>query len=272
MPTKTKIEWCDYSSNPIEFWYHRPGDEHPKRGWFCVKCATGCKNCYSERMNMRLGFGLEYNAKNSHLVEAVCNTKEINSWQRIPAGSKLFVCDMTDLFGHFIPREFIVRVIQGILAAPQVTFMVLTKRPDAMRAFFSTYYSDCRNGIKNLWVGRSVSTQTDWSSTEMESFLATPAPVHFISAEPMLGYIDILAIHDGIDLVLCGGESGRGARIMYEEWAMYLQSQCETFGIPFFMKQMGSVWAKVNAPKDDPKGANMDYWPAQLRVREFPER
>ena len=74
-----------------------------------------------------------------------------------------------------------------------------------------------------------------------------------------------------------GGESGPGARRVSPGWIRHIVGECEASGVPVFVKQMGSVWAshwsvdgKTIASLGDRKGGNWDYWPADLRVREFP--
>jgi protein gp37 len=70
-----------------------------------------------------------------------------------------------------------------------------------------------------------------------------------------------------LDWVICGGESGPGARPMHEEWARDLVQQCRTAGVPAFVKQIHRLKpsGKIRVSKD------MNEWPEDLRVREFPE-
>jgi len=70
-----------------------------------------------------------------------------------------------------------------------------------------------------------------------------------------------------IDLVICGGESGPGARPMNEEWTRDLVRQCRAAGVPVFVKQIHRATPSggLRVSKD------MNEWPEDLRVREFPE-
>ena len=70
-----------------------------------------------------------------------------------------------------------------------------------------------------------------------------PAPIKFVSAEPLLESIDLTQWLDGGDLqwVIVGGESGPGARPMSLDWASDLQDQSEAAGVAFFLKQLGGV-------------------------------
>jgi len=87
--------------------------------------------------------------------------------------------------------------------------------------------------------------------------LQTPAAVHYVSVEPMLGAVDLHSIskphqvsvqanvldqhgyYQGLDWVICGGESGPGARPMHPNWVRSLRDQCQAAGVPFFFKQWG---------------------------------
>ena len=76
------------------------------------------------------------------------------------------------------------------------------------------------------------------------------------------------------DLHWCviGGESGPGARPMELDWARLLLEQCQETGVAPFVKQLGACWARLpGVGKPDPKGGNWDFWPEDLRVREYPK-
>lgn len=68
----------------------------------------------------------------------------------------------------------------------------------------------------------------------------TPASVHFLSVEPLLGDLGTLSL-DGIEWVIVGGESGPGARPMAAEWVRSLRDRCFAHDVPFFFKQWGGV-------------------------------
>lgn len=159
----------------------------------------------------------------------------------------------------------------------------------------------------NIWAGSSVETQK--YAPRLDCLVRVPAKVRFVSVEPMLGPVDLepwltpcwLGADPRqtetdepqrlIDWVVCGGESGPGARPMDLNWARQLLVQCKAAGVPFFMKQIGRrpLWdGKSSAPADhvylerldaggwqldllrDPKGGDPSEWPEDLRVREIP--
>jgi protein gp37 len=83
-----------------------------------------------------------------------------------------------------------------------------------------------------------------------------PAAIHFISYEPALGPLNLTSQYGAgfPDWVICGGESGSGARYLKPQWARKLRDECQATGMAFFMKQM----------------TRKEEIPADLLVREFP--
>jgi protein gp37 len=83
----------------------------------------------------------------------------------------------------------------------------------------------------------------------------------------------------GLQWVITGGESGPNARPCHLSWMMSIVKQCREYRVPVFVKQMGG-----NIPDGDQdyiqrvtgqsvhnrKGGDMDEFPPELRVREFP--
>lgn len=117
--------------------------------------------------------------------------------------------------------------------------------------------------LPNVWLGISAERQQE-ADERIPHLLATPAAVRFVSAEPLLGPVDLtnyLVGHElhGVDLsrdvgskvgacigwtpplnwVIAGGESGPRARPMHPDWARSLRDQCADAGVPFFLKQNG---------------------------------
>jgi len=127
----TSIEWTEKSWNPIAAYYEG------KRGWMCSKPSAGCKNCYSERLNLRLGNGLLYTAENAAKVDwQLVNLDEPAKWRK---PSMCFVESMGDLFHEGLPDVLIGRIWSKMLEFPQHTFQVLTKRPARMRELIARF-------------------------------------------------------------------------------------------------------------------------------------
>lgn len=186
-----------------------------------------------------------------------------------------FVNSMSDLFHEDVPDEWIDRVFAVMALAPQHTFQVLTKRSARMRAYLTDRACQSRIGeavysaapvgrdikdaslhwtphkgsgvfdfgsrwpLPNVWLGVSAEDQRR-ADERILDLLATPAAVRFVSAEPLLGRIEVDL--SGIDWVIAGGESGPNARPMHPDWARSLRDQCAAAEVPFFFKQWGH-WA-----------------------------
>jgi protein gp37 len=142
--------------------------------------------------------------------------------------------------------------------------------------------------LPNVWLGVSVEDQRA-ADERIPHLLATPAAVRFLSCEPLLGPVDLGDAlsregapldHGGasaeqevpaIDWVIVGGESGYRARPLEVEWVRSIVEQCRAAGVPAFVKQLGSAWTGPSYPFTDTKGADPEEWPADLRVRQYPE-
>lgn len=246
---KSKIEWTDAVWNPV-IWSQKEG--------------TPCENCYGCRAYGRF-----------------CN-KELEQpllW-RNPRRILLTI----DLFMQSVP-EPIIGLVFGLMAeAYWHTFEVCTKYPQRMKEWSIAvchYPKGKRNTLPksgwppNVWLGVSVEDQKT-ANERIPLLLQTPAAVRFVSAEPLLGPIDLLSkeitncrgrcSHEHctpfeIDWVICGGESGPGARPMHPDWARSLRDQCTAASVPFFFKQWGE-WAPYDRgrngeglkPQDSPIG------------------
>lgn len=188
-------------------------------------------------------------------------------------------------------------------ATPHLDWQLLTKRPENIRRmwpavrehYMPAYVSngeivgpDCESELyrPNCWIGTSIANQED-ADRNIPLLLACRdlAPVLFVSAEPLIGPVDLCHIqHDGtveidalngthgvhrphggksakIDWCICGCESGHKRRPMQTEWAESLARQCADSGVAFFMKQL-EVNGKVTG--------DIDSFHEQLRIRELP--
>ena len=190
---------------------------------------------------------------------------------------------MSDLFHKDVPDEYIARVFAVMAMSRRHTYQVLTKRPGRMRSLLNSkeFWREVRlsvtrdlnrveeavglvmNPLPNVWLGTSVENQK-WADVRIPLLMETPAAVHFLSCEPLLGPITLTRLHaycpthdftGGFcsgpcpdvrlpDWIIVGGESGPGARPMHPEWARSLQDQCQSVGIAFLFKQWGE-WAPM---------------------------
>lgn len=250
----TSIEWTDKSWNPLAAYFN------DKRGWMCSKPSTGCKFCYSERLNLRLGNNLLYTAENAAKVEwRLVNLDEPAKWKK---PQMCFVESMGDLFHESIPDEMIGRVWSKMLEFPKHTFQVLTKRTSRMRELVTRFTKEAESkGLRSadhIWLGTSVENQ-EQADKRIPELLKIPATVRFLSCEPLLSDVklsnDVIGRCYGcqscqfqgfhqianpkIQWVIVGGESGPSARPMHPDWARSLRDQCTAAGVAFHFKQHG---------------------------------
>ena len=179
---------------------------------------------------------------------------------------------MSVLFHEKVSNEDIARVFAEMAAAPRHIFQVLTKRAERMRRWFEWAAEDGPpvDGwpLPNVWIGVSVEDQ-ETAEERLYRLVRTPAAVRFVSAEPLLAPVDLTPWLHGIGWVIVGGESGHGARPFQPSWAADIVRQCRSHGIPVFVKQLGSRWARQEGARDS-KGGDLRDFPAHLRIREFP--
>lgn len=335
MSAKTGISWTGSTWTPLRARRKDTG----KVGVACVKVSPGCKHCYAERLNMRNlpqhGTGLEFTVLNMAKVEMFLDEAILQwplQWKR---PRMIFVNSQTDTFGEFATDEQIDQMFAVMALCPQHTFQVLTKRADRMLEWTQgkefgdddsgewvrdlmiegsaqAIYAKLHPGedpsmwlgvhqpLPNVHLGVSVENQ-EWADKRIPPLLHTPAAKRFVSAEPLLGPLDLskipqalndceptreqidgpMGIHyirhgaPGLDWIIIGGESGPGARPFRVEWAESIIEQCRFAGVPVFLKQLGAypIWAGSKClPIEPARGKNDDpeQWPESLRVQEFP--
>jgi protein gp37 len=170
----------------------------------------------------------------------------------------VFVCSMSDLFHDKVPMDFILRVFGVMEAAPRHTFQLLTKRAGRLPSIMTRL----GRWPQNVWMGVTVEDRANsWRISDLRK---CPAPVRFLSCEPLLEDLGELDL-DGIDWCICGGESGPGARPMDLDWARSIRDQCQTAGVPFFFKQVGGVNKKRAGRLLD--GRTWDEYPERRESR-----
>lgn len=302
MSDASKIEWTDATWNPL-------------RG--CTRVSEGCRNCYAERMAARYsGPGLafegvaEMTEHGPRWTGAVkCLPEKLDEPMKWRKPRRVFVNSMSDLFHPAVPEEFIWQVFAVMAACKQHTFQILTKRPERMAAVLGHpeaphrfeaacdalagdkgwCYVESDYPLPNVQLGVSVENQKA-ADERIPLLVETPAAVRFLSAEPLLGHINLRAYplrhvcadcghecwhHERpldrkenkvcpvchspwcadteprvIHWVIVGGESGPGARPMHPEWVRSLRDQCQAAGVPFFFKQWGEWCTPSQMPND----------------------
>lgn len=258
----TKIEWCEETWNPITG---------------CTPISEGCQNCYAKRLSNRLKGRCGYDKDNPFSV--TLHPDKLDQPLRWRKPRRVFVCSMGDLFHPKVKSQSIAEVFDIIAQAQNHTFLILTKRPRRMKAvlegFREIWECSCVGWpLPNLWLGVTAENQQR-ADERIPILLQIPAAKRFVSIEPMLGAVDLqsyvlgdtLCRCDGcmdlaknapemwqaqrIDWVICGGETGPGARPMHPEWVRSLRDQCQASGTPFFFKSWGEYAWEENFPVPD---------------------
>ena len=283
----TTINYCQFSFSPWEG---------------CTKISDGCTNCFAEQRDKR------------HLTEKVDHWgpgaprrrtsaaywRQPLKWNRdyrtaldsdsdiVPSRPRVLCPTLGDWLDPEVCSEWRSDLLCLIRATPNLTWMLLSKRPEGFAArlnrvaelddFGSRIAREWIEGRPpaNVWVGASVENQ-EMADKRIPELLAIPAAKRWLSVEPMLGPVDIhLFSHMGdprqinpnylrseckISWVVCGGESGPGCRPMDPAWMRSLKDQCAAAGVPFWAKQLGG--------HPNPRHALVDL-SADLRTRQLP--
>jgi protein gp37 len=272
MSDRSAIEWTDATWNPI-----RARGELGRH--FCLKLSEGCANCYASAFNRRMGGATYPDANTDALAVArqlvaqgdiYLDEQALTLPMRWAKPRRIFVGSMTDLFGEWVPEDWLCRIFGVMTDASEHTFQVLTKRPNRMRAFLAQYREIWPR--PNVWLG--VSVELDRYAWRAKVLAEIPAAVRFVSAEPLLGPLPSLPLEQdckwckglGFDTsfhlddraapvrgdcpyckgtgralqwLIVGGESGPGARPMHPDWARDLRDRAQAAGVALHFKQWG---------------------------------
>jgi protein gp37 len=202
----------------------------------CTKISPGCAHCYAERIARRFWGKRDFDDLKFH-------PERLEFPLKVKKPQRIFVDSMSDLFHPAFTDELIYRVFKVMSMAYWHIFQVLTKRPLRMAEIVPRIRNMLPDRLNNIWLGVSIENQKT-ANERLPLLMDTPAAVKFVSCEPLLEYIylsDTTSIKSfkSIDWVICGGETGPGARPMHIEWAQSLRDQCKSAGIPFFFKSWG---------------------------------
>ena len=228
---KTKIDWCDSTWNPI------------------TGCLHGCEYCYARGIANRFGFGAyEPNIDERVLIEpAVSGGKKVpypfnfeptfhkyrlNEYQN-KKGRNIFACSMADLFGSWVPDEWIEEVFRACDNAPQHNYLFLTKNPFRYEILHQKGILRKRD---NMWYGYSMPKNgcDYWYDSQYKTFE---------SMEPLL---EMVAVPHS-KWTIIGAETGRRKNKVVPErkWIEYIVNKCRENHIPVFMKSsLADIWGE----------------------------
>jgi protein gp37 len=255
----TQIEWTDATWNPVAG---------------CSVVSAGCTHCYAMEMAKRLeAMGVE---KYAGLTRKTGKRTVWNGVVREDRGAlsipyhwrkpkKIFVNSMSDLFHEQISDEFILEVWKVMRDTPHHNYQILTKRPERMATLVAAQMGAV---LPNVWLGTSIE---DASVIQRIDYLRqTPAAIRFISFEPLIGSVSTVNLTN-IHWAIVGGESGKSARQIQEEWIDEIYAQCMAAGTAFFFKQWGT-WGKDNKKRSkkangrEYRGRTWDEMPAETAM------
>ncbi len=295
MGKNSKIEWCHHTWNP----------------WIgCTKVSPACDHCYAENLMASRMHVVQWGAGQPRKRTSARNWNDPLRWNaeadRLGVRYRVFCASLADVFDNEVPGAWRADLFDLIEKTPHLDWLLLTKRignvvPMMTDVAASLFWMD-RLGTgalpPNVWLGATICNQAE-ADRDIPKLLATPAAVRWVSAEPLLGPVDLTRVcisnsptlgsfmdalrghrwdesaHEGggppldddppdgpkLDWVVVGGESGSKARPMHPNWAFSLRDQCAEGKVAFFLKQLGGV--------RDKRGALTDL-PEDLRVRELP--
>jgi protein gp37 len=208
--------------------------------------------------------------------------------------TKWFWEDMSDMFGAWVPFEWIAACFGVMSVTPHHTHQVLTKRGDRLLEFSRWCEKRGNDGLRlfpddpldwrirqllNVSARRAgvdmnpdhrqnhggpwplpnvwlgVSVENRAQKERIDQLRQVPAAVRFLSIEPLLENLGELNL-EGVHWVIVGGESGIGARPMHPDWVRSIRDQCVEAGVAYFFKQWGSWSVVYDRDKDDPDWRN----------------
>lgn len=283
----TNIQWTDYSFS----------------GWLgCRKVAPECQHCYITSTPPYRFRGITHGPE--RIRTAVSTWKNPISWNRKAENDgkikRVFCASLSDwLDDENIPIEWLCDLLSLVRKTPWLTWQMLTKRPKNWRIRIESCLKhiegksgwdkinedpgdlELRNWLFNWFVLRQP-PENVWfgvsAGADQAAALAVPAKVHFLSCEPMLHAMDETHAK-GFKWIVFGGESGKKARQIDLRWIRAGLKFCRENGIAPFVKQLGGNLSDLDLEQcsqatglsmHDSHGGNMDEWPYDLRVREFP--
>lgn len=251
MAETSKIEWTDGTFNP----------------WIgCSKVSPACDHCYAEvstparTMKVMWGHGAA-----RHRTTAD-NWKQPLRWNdqhdaffaKNGRRRRVFCASLADVFDNDVPTAWRMDLFKLIADTPNLDWLILTKRIGNVRkmcAGDALMFDTLANRVR---LGATIANQPE-ADRDIPRLLDTPARVHFLSIEPLLGPLSIKRVRmpdgdslgidlfshgtgTGVDWVIVGGESGPQARPMHPQWARDIRDECAAAGTPFLFKQWGQ-WA-----------------------------
>lgn len=274
MSERTDIQWCDSTINPT---------------MGCDGCELWTateKKCYAGRQHVRRagktkGFSPTFEqvtfwpgrmAKAAHWRDQAGTVREDKPWlDGLPR--LVFISDMSDSLSKAVTFEFLRDEVIANVTTPEGRrhhWLWLTKRPGRMASFSRWLRDRGEEWPDNLWAGTSITDQGTTGRIRHLLNVGDGNTTRFVSVEPQREPIDLSAWLPRLSWVIHGGESGN--KPFRLEWAIDLIGQCKKAGVPYFLKQLGTVVYRCGERVRfrDHHAGDWSEWPAEIRVREMP--
>lgn len=248
----TKIDWAESTWNPV------------------TGCLHGCEYCYARGIANRFGF----HASEPDINERVLLECPVSAGKKVPypfdfqptfhryrlndyigkKGRNIFVCSMADLFGKWVPDEWIKEVFDACEKAPQHNYLFLTKNPGRYERVIEDNFKKVTNGnADNFWFGTTVTNDADLLNRGADLFVSTVMNYdkgrfkRFLSIEPLLEQVTQLQCLKRHHWIIVGDETGhRKNKVVPErKWIEDIVVECKNNEIPIFMKSsLADIWGE----------------------------
>lgn len=249
MSDTTKISWCDHTFNP----------------WIgCSKVSEECRHCYAEALAKRWYRGARWGVNGARHRTSDANWARVRNWNAgaIARGeaARVFCASLADVFEqHPALNAWRKDLFDLIMQCTALDWMLLTKRPESVLRMVPAAWRHA--WPCHVWIGTSVGTPD--SLARLDELVRIPAPVRFVSAEPLLEPVDLWPWlskrRNGapvIDLAISGGESGGGARPMHPDWVRTIRDDCNAANVLFHHKQWGNWFPEASMTSEQRQAAS----------------
>ena len=209
---KTKIEWCDYTVNPVK-----------------GVCPVACDYCYARAMYKRFKWNPTIRFEDDAFY-GLCELDRNSCYSKQPA--KVFVGSTIELFHDSIPEGYLKTIFEYVRLYYHNIYIFLTKQPQNLIKW-SPFPENC-------WLGVSVTTKEQlrpaiWGLSDIE------CNKHFLSLEPLLENVldQVLPVEwdDAIDWVIVGQQTPSSkATLPKLKWIARIEASCKMADIPLFQK------------------------------------
>jgi protein gp37 len=179
MGENTAISWCHSTWNP----------------WIgCTRVSPGCQHCYAEAFARRYNKA-EWGPTAQRVRTSAANWRKPIIWNRKAQDEgirrRVFCASLADVFeDNDQLLEWRGELFRLIEQTSSLDWLLLTKRPEHVNDMVPAYWRTGRHWPANLWIGTTVENQAA-ADKRIPALINIPAPVRFLSCEPLLGAVDL---------------------------------------------------------------------------------